>query len=666
MKRDVGIYRSTVDGTEVTSFLDPPAPAPDESLLGWVTRAAEDHAFRSVSRALIKAGFRGHARPESLPMYGRAISKQLSFLLKAPTAEIEARVYEPVRQASSLDQIAFFGSQIRRAYRETTVRRISPRALSVSPHHRAIWEIRIFGFCTDTRELLLASCPVCGKTLGWQRTHGIEYCDSCKNDAGERLTDLRDFPQPKVTAKDEAGLEVMCDLIHPLSERKARARKSISPAFADYANGEIFEFGVALCCAETMQLNRTQKILERPKHVEDYARFTPEVLSHAGRAILDWPNGLHAIADRIRAKAGERAGFYGIAKELGPLTALGRESIISHGLRGLVREAINRDMRETASALPTIRRSDYRNRDDLITCSQAIQKYRCRGPLLRNLAKEGILRSLRAQGAKTGPLLFYDAEISDLFAKAGKAENQTEAAVRLGIPAGALPNLAMHGMITRVVGPETRLLFAGSQECYVRESIDLLISSIEAAATPEPPPETCVRITKAVNRIGIPGPKPWCEIFTAILDRKLKIWRIDGRLTAAMTRHAVEHIDRIYELIEPGRFQRFRPQRGRINYREAADLIGTSESMVARLVRAKEIPVANHFQLKIERADAIRFNEEKVLTSELSKRTGIICKLVRPYMADLGVEPIARTDNCGGFVWSRSQVEAVLAGFKSP
>jgi hypothetical protein len=153
--------------------------------------------------------------------------------------------------------------------------------------------------------------------------------------------------------------------------------------------------------------------------------------------------------------------------------------------------------------------------------------------LLRRLAKEGILRSLRAEGTKKGPLLFYDGEIADLVAKATKAENQIEAAVRLGIPTGALPDLARRGMITKVVGPETRLLFRESQECYERQSVDLLIGSVEAAATPGPLPETFVRITKAVNRIGILGPKPWCEILAAILSRKLKIWRVEGRLTAA-------------------------------------------------------------------------------------------------------------------------------------
>jgi len=230
MKRDVGIFRTTMNGTEITSFLDPPIPEPDESLLGWVTRAADDHAYRSVSRALRKAGF--HAvRPESLPMYGRMISERVSFLLKAPVQEVEARVYDAFPRDQGQDQINFFGSQIRRAYRETTFRRVSPRALSASTHHRAIWEIRIFGFCTESRELLLDRCPVCGTRLGWQRTHGIEYCDSCKNEDGERLTDLRNFPQPTIAAQDEAGLEIMCDLVHPLSERKEKARRSLSTPF---------------------------------------------------------------------------------------------------------------------------------------------------------------------------------------------------------------------------------------------------------------------------------------------------------------------------------------------------------------------------------------------------------------------------------------------------
>jgi hypothetical protein len=140
-------------------------------------------------------------------------------------------------------------------------------------------------------------------------------------------------------------------------------------------------------------------------------------------------------------------------------------------------------MRETAASLPTTRRSDYRNRNDLITCSDASKKYHHHGSQLARLAKEGILKSLRAAGAKTGLLLLYEAEIAELVAKAAKAENKTAAAVRLGIPTGALPELAQRGMLTKVVGPETHLL--GSAECYDRRSIDLLIASVEAVATPD-------------------------------------------------------------------------------------------------------------------------------------------------------------------------------------
>ena len=89
MNREVGISRTTIDGTEITSFLDPEPPAPDESLLGWVTRAADDHAgIRSVSRALRKAGFR-NARPESLPMYGPRSAADFLFCSKLPPQRLK-------------------------------------------------------------------------------------------------------------------------------------------------------------------------------------------------------------------------------------------------------------------------------------------------------------------------------------------------------------------------------------------------------------------------------------------------------------------------------------------------------------------------------------------------------------------------------------------------
>ncbi|WMT73542.1 TniQ family protein [Bradyrhizobium sp. Ash2021] len=662
MTGEVGIYRTTIDGMEVTSFLDPPAPAPDESLVGWVARAAEDHAFRSISRALEKVGVL-KCSPETLPLLGHQICDQISFLLKAPRAEVEARIYGAVHQTSGRNrQIEFFGSKIRKTYRQSKIRRVAPRALVASAHHRAIWDIRIFGFCADTKEVLLETCPVCRKKLGWRRTHGIEYCDSCKDEQGERATDLRDFPQPIVATQDEAGLSIMCDLIHPLSERREKARRSISAPLVEYSNDDIFEFGIALCCAETMKPTRTQKTLERPKCLEDYARFTPEILAHAGRAILDWPSGLHSITDSIRAKAEQRKAFYGIGKELGPLAAVRRLNTLPLGIGNLVQDAIDRDMLETAASSPTPRRADYRTRE-LITCRKASQKYHCERALLGRLAREGILKSIRADGCRLAPLLLYDAEIADLVERASEAERSIKAATRLGIPIGAMPDLARRGMITEVKGPEIRLL--GSNDCYKTKSIDDLIASIEAAANCGTPPETHVTITKAVNRIGFPGPKPWGDVFQAILDRKLQIWRIEERITAATKRNAVEHIDQVYELVAPARLHLHSEQQGFVTYREAADIIGTCEVAIAHLVRANQLAATDQSRLKLERSDVIRFIKEKMLTSELSKRLGITYGQVPRYMASLGIEPILRAPADGNFVWSRQLVEAALSGSKN-
>ncbi len=82
--------------------------------------------------------------------------------------------------------------------------------------------------------------------------------------------------------------------------------------------------------------------------------------------------------------------------------------------------------------------------------------------------------------------------------------------------------------------------------------------------------------------------------------------------------------------------------------------------MVAALVRAEQLPAAERFQLKLERADVQAFIEEKMLTAEIAVRTGLACKCVPDHMAKLGVEPIASVSQGRGFVWPRHAVEAVL------
>jgi hypothetical protein len=59
--------------------------------------------------------------------------------------EIERRLHRPGtldnKRSAAID---FFGAMIRADYRDSRHRRVSPRALSVSLHHHAIWDLRVF------------------------------------------------------------------------------------------------------------------------------------------------------------------------------------------------------------------------------------------------------------------------------------------------------------------------------------------------------------------------------------------------------------------------------------------------------------------------------------------------------------------------------------------
>jgi excisionase family DNA binding protein len=655
MTREVGIKRAIIDGTEVTSFLDPALPFPDESLLGFFTRVADDHVFHSTLGAFQKVGIR------TIYLQGLALRhpdamERLAFGLKVPPSEIERRMY----RLAVPGMIDFFGTTIRKVCYEPSIRRVSPRALAIAPYYRAIWDIRVFNFCPETKELLLDHCPICERPLGWRYTHGVAFCEKCVDQWQRPAVDLRAFPQPLIDVDDIAGLEFVCDLIHPLKERKSQARKALRHPFTRFSNGELFEFAVALASAESTDL-WTKKNLGRPKSKKDYDRYMPDVIARAGRAILDWPKGFHAIASRVREKAHQRSGFFGVQKELGPLTAICREKIISGGLRRLIQSEIKENMRATENISPVVRRPSYRSAA-LITTLDARYKYGVDPNALRRLSASGSVTTFSSQGVKRSWLLFVQSELDALMKVRASVEPERSVAVRLGIPAGALPELAKRGLIKGVTGP-VEVLFGG-RRCYDKVSVDTLIDSVKLLRR-ESMPKTAVCIARTVNRSGFIGPKPWARIIESILDKKIRVWHLPSCRIGLMKNTAVEDGPVIISILaKQCSLPNVSAGADYITFREAADLIGSSEVLVADLVRARQLPAADGKHWRIKRADVFTFISEKILTTEIAALLGTDFASVRSRLAALGVIPVACVRKNRGFVWCRAQVEDLLPSLR--
>jgi hypothetical protein len=514
---------------KVTPFavlLDPPISG--ESLLGFTNRCFARTPAKQTIQGLALAGI-GKLTPTGLATtLDAAGSGGLAVLLQTSQEEIERRLY----RAAKLDNgrsvaIDFFGIRIRADYRESALRRVSPLGLRISPHHRAIWDLRVFSFDPETREPLIDRCPLCKRTLGWRRAYGIQHCDWClEPETKRRLVDLRDYPQAPIKVEDGEALDFVSGLVNPDQDIRSTAAGRASPdMWANTSPSELFEITVAFACALTMKVGEARTTLERPKSVDSYRRFTPDVLARAGRVMLDGARGFTAIADRIRADAGERPGFYGVKKEMLPLFCMSVDQHLTKQTKKIIKTAIKADMKRTQSEV-VLRRTDYAGDERYLSIESLVAKTGLHRACFARLADSGVVEVITATGAKQAPKLMAVAEVMPLVAQFRDSVHQKHAAGLLDVGQDVLPDLEDRGLIHRADGPVTAL-FETDHTYYRAGEIEELASAIRSRLQTTGAKATPMRISKAVKRLGM-TPIPWGAVIAAIVSGKAVVHRIVG------------------------------------------------------------------------------------------------------------------------------------------
>jgi hypothetical protein len=217
-----------------------------------------------------------------------------------------------------------------------------------------------------------------------------------------------------------------------------------------------------------------------------------------------------------------------------------------------------------------------------------------------------------------------------------------------------LGSLAEAGFLVRLApGP---LAHPGG-DYYLKASVDEFRRRCEMMAADGPRPEAWVRITKAVNRLGLAGANPWPEIVAGIFGGKIKIWRVEGRLTALMTSHAVKDVG---ELALKDSHEGHRVEDDVVfTQAEAADFLKTTSVRVNGLVRLGLLPP------RPTAVDLKKFAAEFVLTAEVAEQFASIGRHLRwrdvpRLLRASGVEPAVAMDGMVGLVWRRAEVEAVI------
>jgi ribosomal protein S14 len=636
----------------------PAAPIPGQSIAEVILEAAADNCYRTAGHVISAAGIDYRGDP-SIFARARGREEDLAITLRMPDQVELLRSISPNPVAGRPGWSDFFGVPLRNIHRDMKRRRVSPRRLARSLHLKAIWSVRVLSFDPLTKELLLDRCPECGRRPTYLRTYGIQHCEFCVQSDEDGFpsgkVDFRDFPQPLVEVDDAEGLDFVVGLIDPERTSLRDFTGDLHADFANFGAGDLFELTVATACALTTSPSWKATTLDRPSRQGDYARFTPDVLSKAARMLLDWPDGFHRVAAEVREGAKDRTGHYGVRKELGPLVALGMDANLRPEIQRLIKHRITLDMGITSGVANTVRRAEHRYSSTYIPIQKAAQEYGVTRRAISRLVKRKSVRAMKVSDAVKAPVLVDSQQLAEMIGSRIFGMPSQSVAVELGIPRACLRSLAEAGFLVRLEpGPLTHR----SGDYYLNDSVDELRRRCEVMAVDGPPPAGWVRITKAVNRLGLADANPWPEIVAGILGGQIKIWRVEGRLTALMTSHAVKDVR---ELALNASHERQRVDDDIVFTQvEAADFLKTTSVRVNGLIRLGLLcPQPTVINLK-------EFAAKFVLTAEISEQFASRGRRLRwrdvpTLLRASGVEPVTSLNGKAGLVWQRSEVDRIIA-----
>jgi hypothetical protein len=645
---DVGIAVRNFGDETVRSFLGSTPPMPGESLTGWFARVAALNAYRSLSKPLRKIGIYTPC-PASLAISRRDAVERVAFLLKANVDEVRKRTFADVtHEARTTPRIDFFGVPIRPQYRNVTIRRLSPLALRISGHHRAIWELSPFSFDPHTMERLLQSCPVCGGTLGWRRTFGICYCDRCMDCNRRPTVDLRDFPQPLVEVDDMEALRFVVSLVDPERQEPLLSGLDLPPAVRDLSRGDLFDLAIFLVRVLTYELRtdgggRTAKF-----NSSQSIGFPPEFMAVAGRAIVDWPQGFSNLASMLRLKQSERKGAFGLDKELGAFREMGRGARLSNNVNAILMSGMHEDMRRTDGAAMFLRRRSLRS-DARMNSTQAQEVLGCGKKKLVALADSGEVAAVRHRKL----IVFDGAEIESIAAARADIIGGGPTAARLGVPLGALPDLTTRGLIHRLEGPALALV--SEKEQYRRSSIEALISELNACIDSRTMEED-QRLTLAASRLFV-GHKPWGAIIEAIRTGQLPVRRGQSRKGGLLDQLGADPAQ-VCPVIAYGKILIASDPNGFTNYYEASIYFGVHVAVFCKLTAAGFLPARYGNTRRLTRSALDDFAKEYVFTEEVARQLRISKSGAMNALNRRHVKPVVTLDK--SHVWLKSDVDAFL------
>jgi len=394
----------------------------DESLQGYLIRVAQENMFPSANVLHELFGM------DSKGLFTKMVDAsrntlEISRLLGVP----ETRLIDLLPRPLEDDPSTFLtrGMELKQHFFARSFRRISPKSLQISPHHRFSWQLADVSYCRESWQILIDKCPAagCGAHLGWSSTLGIHICERCGYD-------LRNAPASEVRSEDRGPLQLVADIVSNDELQNKRALLQLHPSLQHLNRGTLLQlvnvFG---------RLHASMSGIQNIKSLK-YSLDYPDLTVAGARILRAYPASIVEIAERDPDPCSMTvfARLTEICK-----TGLSQQTIAF--LRQMIAE-IRPIARSTVRGLALVRQER-----DRMTLRDVATELRIENSAVRRLVKVGALRPEHIRGKKREIDWFDRQQVLQLGAAMRDRIATDEIHSLLRLPSTAVEQLVMDGSL---------------------------------------------------------------------------------------------------------------------------------------------------------------------------------------------------------------------------
>ena len=469
--------------------------AKDESLIGIVSSSARQQVLGRVWPILEAAGIETYT-PGAVTIMDPDLLESLAEVLRQDPETLRAR--HGVKSGLST---AFGDLVLPKGTIDLRTRRIGPRSLEASPHHRVHWMNRLLACCPVTGERLVDRCDACGAELAWLLAWGIDTCEHC-------LEKITPAPAPPLEGAALKEYRMVADLMSPIKDHRDRARSVLPSTLLSIAPGTIALTAIQLAAS----LEEAPDATADTKSVRmlDPARQIP-IVCNAGKMLIGWPHTVQEMLhERMETHGSDHGSFFRSWRRLKRMASV---KLSGPEKAGMVLDGIP-DLADNIWNSFSAGTRTYNT-------SEAMQVLGIDNGRTRRLAQVPEVVLVSKPSRYRGNRQFIADRIDDLRERKDQSVNLATIGYELQVPLYGVEQMAASNLLE--FRRDRAILTAFPRSMASRVSFDELVSSLSGKALGTEIPNEARRLSDCVRLLG-GDLKPWSCIIGSLSRGEIEHW----------------------------------------------------------------------------------------------------------------------------------------------